>query len=536
MEPTEHPNASGTAEGVEGQGAGESSPSVRIEALSKTFTGQKALDELTLDVIAGEIHVLVGQNGSGKSTFIKILSGYHLPDPGGKVTIGSEQLRFGAPEDAYRLGCRFVHQDLGLLPSRSVLDNFSLGAGFPTRFGTIRSKAALAGARQALDRVGLHLADLNADVAELSASQRTGLAMARALREDPGNPVHLLVLDEPTATLPLDEVEHLLGLLKNIARSGVAIIYVTHHLDEVFDIGDRITVLRDGQQLITTDINAVDHDSLVHLLVGEELEAVKRDQSSPGRPHDQTPALSVRNLTVGPIVDVSFDAHAGDVIGIAGLAGSGRETILGAIFGATGRSGGAVSVRGTRLRPGRPDLSISAGMSFMPADRKSLGGLMSLTARENITLANLRPIWTGLRLARKREADECRSWFARLRVQPAGAWERELSGFSGGNQQKILLAKWLRLNLPVLLVDEPSQGVDVGATAALHRVLLEIAADGAAVVVSSTDVDELTTICSEVIVLRNGKIIGRLTDGQVNSGEMTRLMMATNGQKAAGTT
>ena len=502
-------------------------PALAIWGLSKSFAGSVALSDFRLRVQPGQVHVLIGQNGSGKSTLIKILSGYHQPDPGGEVRVGDEPLTFGSGDRAYRLGCRFVHQDLGLVLSSSVLDNLSLGAGYPTRLATIRKRAAFASARATLRRVGLDL-DPATTVADLPAAQRTGVAIARAMRADPLHPARVLVLDEPTATLPTDEVDHLLGILRTAAGNGVAILYVTHHLDEVFRIADHVTVLRDAVRVFSSPITDVDRDTLVEQLVGDAVD-VPRRTGGDGAHVARTAgagALVVTAVSCGVIRDISLSVGVGEIVGIAGLTGSGSDTVLGAIFGALPRDAGHVLVNGRQLPSGRPDLAIAAGVGYLPGDRKVQGGIMGLSARENLTLNNLRPFWSRWRLSRRMELAETRSWFAKLHVHPVDAPQQLLERFSGGNQQKILFAKWLRCQLVAFLLDEPTQGVDVGAKVALHRQLLEVAAQGTAVVLSSTDIDELAVLCDRVLVFRDGRIVHELGGDQVQPAAITRALMS----------
>jgi ribose transport system ATP-binding protein len=498
-------------------------PVLQVEGLSKTFGRSRALSDMSLVVNPGEVHVLLGHNGSGKSTLIKILSGYHAPDPGARIRIAGHDLGVMSEGMAYRLGGRFVQQDLGLVADLSVLDNLAIGSGFPTRFGTIRPRASRERARADLEHVGLRIDPLRA-VSGLTASERTGVAVARALRDDPRHPARLLVLDEPTATLPVDEVESLLETIRRVAAAGVGVIYVTHHLAEVFRIADQVTVLRDGMVAGTGPIGEFDHASLVRLLAGDEYLPSGPAAPPPAKPAAAEPLLDIRHLQAGPVTDVSLAVHRGEIVGIAGLNGSGREAVLGAVFGARRPSGGQVAVDGEPLPPGRPDRSIARGVAYLAADRKQGGGVMGMTARENISLPNLDPFWSGFRLRRTQERRHSRHWFSRLSIRPATAIDEPLSTFSGGNQQKILFAKWLSRGPAVFLLDEPTQGVDVGAKADLHRELTAVAGQGAAVVISSSDLDELVDLCDRVVVMGHGRIVAELSGAEANARTITRCM------------
>jgi ribose transport system ATP-binding protein len=503
-------------------------PVLEVERVSKTFTRTKALSRVSMTIEAGEVHALLGQNGSGKSTLIKILSGYHQPDPGGGIRIQGQDLPFQQPVQSYRLGCRFVQQDLGLVPTLSVLDNMSLGSGFPTSYGTIREKASYRQAEADLAKLNLGI-DPKALVSTLSASERTGVAIARALREDPEYPAALLVLDEPTATLPVDEVDNLLDRVAAMAATGVGVLYVTHHLGEVFRVANQVSVFRDGVVVGAGPVGNFDHGAIVTLLAGEELlaeetEARKQKAARAAARRHET-AFEVDNLRAGALAGVSFSVESGEIVGIAGLAGSGRDSVLGASYGALSRTSGEVRIAGKPLPANRPDLAIGQGVAYVAPDRKIGGGVMTMSARENMTLPNLKPFWKGGILRRRSETSATNGWFERLSVRPAKAINEPLSIFSGGNQQKILFGKWLSQQPTVFLLDEPTQGVDVGAKADLHRELVTVASEGAAVIVSSSDLEELAELCDRVLVIVDGKISSSLEGAELTEGAITRRFM-----------
>jgi ribose transport system ATP-binding protein len=506
-------------------------PALAIRNMSKSFSGRRVLGPVDLSIRPGEIHFLLGQNGSGKSTLIKILSGNHVPDPGSEVLVAGERMQFGSPDAAHMLGCRFVHQDLGLVGSSSVLDNLLLSGGFPTAYGMIRRKAALLHAREALTRVGLEDVDPRQQVSALSRAQQTGVAIARALdgglANGSGNAVRVLALDEPTAALPAEQVKRLLSIIRASAAEGVAIIYVTHHLDEAFELAARISVLRDGQLLTTSPIGEIDRERVIHLLVGAKLEEVDKSAAASRKSVDEGQlVLRVRGLSGDQLSNVSLEARKHEVIGVHGLAGSGSDSLLAAIFGARARAAGRVETMGRGIAAGRPDRAIAAGIGYLAPDRKLAGGLMGMSAVENLTLAYLKPFWRRLRIRKTEERREARDWFSRLDVRPADGIKAPLATFSGGNQQKILLAKWLRLQPRILLLDEPTQGVDIGAKAEIHRQILDAAAGGATVIVHSTDEKELVTLCSRVIVFRDGQLVDELSADQLTESTINRNLYA----------
>jgi len=500
-----------------------------IDGVSMSFSGKTVLYPFELSIRPGRIHALLGQNGSGKSTLIKILSGYHQPDSEGTCLIRGRQLDYGSGEAAHELGLRFVHQDLGLIATSSILDNLSFARGYPTRLGTIRDAVVAKECRQALKAVGLPELDPHALVATLTPAQRTGVAIARAL-VGAADTAAVLVLDEPTATLPDEEVQNLHAMLRAAASSGLAILYVTHFLDEVYQMADQVSVLRDGRLVVTSDVADIDRRQLVHHLIGGVLESVMRE----ARAHSTATGpvqFDVNGLHAPFIRGVSFSAHAGEIVGLYGLTGSGRESVLGCIFGALPRADGVVKVAGQEVSP-RLDRAIASGIAYLPPDRKVSGGIMHLDAMENLTLANLKPFWKRGWLSSSAATAETRRWFAKLQVRPADGARNSLSSFSGGNQQKIIFGKWLRLNPRVLLLDDPTQGVDVGAKAELHRQIIAASEAGSTVLVSSTDVEELATLCDRVLILREGRVVEELSGGDVTE---KRINSSSHGAVAAST-
>ena len=493
-----------------------------------TFPAGPALRNFEITVRAGRVRALVGENGSGKSTFVKILSGYHTPDPGSHITVDGQDLSFGNARAAYEVGCRFVHQDLALINELSIADNLSLSTGFPTRSGTIRTRQLWSTVRDALDRTGLRL-DPNMPVGLLSPANKTGVAIARALRDDGEHRTRVLVMDEPTATLPDGDVRHLLEVLRSVANTGVAVLYVSHRLEEVFSLCDEVTVLRDGTKVGTRRVAELTRPALITLMVGEQFLDVERTLAGQHQTtlHDvpasaSAPSLAVESFSSDELRDVSLFAQPGSITGIAGITGSGRESLLSTIFGGTRRDAGQVSVNGAPVAKATPRGSIRAGIGYLPPDRKALGAMLDQTARENLTIVRLKPFQRLQTILRTPEAAEVRRWFEQLRVRPAAAFGKTFGAFSGGNQQKILFAKWMRTEPAVLLLDEPTQGVDVGAKALLHEQTIKYAAAGGTVVVSSSDTEELLTLCERVLVMRNGRIVAALRGAELTAGEIAR--------------
>ncbi|MFI0447416.1 sugar ABC transporter ATP-binding protein [Actinomadura sp. 6N118] len=493
-------------------------PALRVKGLSKSFPGQRALADVDLDIAPGEIRGLVGQNGSGKSTLIKVLAGYHAPDPGATVEVAGTALPLGAPGAGDAAGLRFVHQDLGLVPTLDTVDNLALGRGYETGpTGLVRWRRERAAARSALERLGYHFS-VRRPLGELSVSERTAVAVARALSRH-ATPPRVLVLDEPTANLPDTEVERLFSLVRSVRDSGVAVLFVSHHLDEVFGLCDTVSVLRDGRHVATVPVSGLEENALVELMIGRRLEQYDAPAAVPGTAGEVV--VTVSELTGAVLAGVSFEMRAGEVVGIAGITGSGREEITSAIFGGVPR-GGTVTVAGTALPPSRPDLSMAAGIGLVPAERHANAAFLEHSLRENVSIADHGPFRRHGLLSRGRERSDVAAWLERLDVRPPGT-ERRLAALSGGNQQKVVLARWLRRTPRVLLLDEPTQGVDVGAKEEIHALVDRAAAGGAAVVVASSDDTELARLCGRVIVLLGGRAAEELHRPDLDAGRITAL-------------
>jgi ribose transport system ATP-binding protein len=493
-------------------------PVLAIRGLSKTFPGTKALDRVDFDVRPGEIHALIGQNGCGKSTLIKVLAGYHQPDAGTEIELAGEPVDLHDTIASRNAGLRFVHQDLALVETLSAVENLTLGRELETGFGgRIRWGAERRDAEQRLRALGYDF-DVRRPIAELSAAERTGVAIARALWD--WEDARVLVVDEPTASLPRAEVKTLFEALRRVRAKGLGVIYVSHRLDEIFAIGDRVTILRDGRLVGTWDVEDVDQDRLVSLMVGgEEL----RPSDARTFEGSEDVALEVRQLRGVEVDNVDFDARRGEVIGIAGLTGSGREEILPLLFGAVSRDG-TVRVDGAAVAPG-PRAAMAAGVALVPADRRGQGAIVGLSVRENCTLTDVRRHTARAgRLDRAAERAEVGDWIERLDVRPPRP-EAVFGTLSGGNQQKVVLAKWLRRTPRVLLLDEPTHGVDVHAKATIHGLARAVAADGAVVVIASSEDAELCDTCDRVLVMRDGCVVAEVEGDRLTPEELGRLQL-----------
>ncbi|MET0999222.1 MAG: sugar ABC transporter ATP-binding protein [Marmoricola sp.] len=486
---------------------------VALSGLSKTFPGTRALVDVDLDVVPGEVHALVGQNGSGKSTLIKVLAGFHGADHGSSATVRGRELDLGDATAAHRAGLRFVHQDLGLVLSESTVDNLALGVGYRTSRLGIKWRAQRQAARDLMRDLG-HPIDVDVPVERLSAVERTAVAIARALQGST-DALALLVLDEPTATMPAGDIEMVYKLVRRVRDSGASVLYVSHHLDEVFALADRVTVLRDGRKIDTLNVAATSPRELADLMAGEVVDVGIRAERELG-----APTLEIAGVSANVLSELELVVHAGEVVGLAGVDGSGRDEVAAAVFGGRHRTG-TVRCSGQDVPVSRPDVAVGRGIGYVPADRSAAGLVMDMSVRENMTLPTLVEFWRRLRLRTREERADVAIWSARLGVKAAGP-DAVMTSLSGGNQQKVVLGKWLKTNPTVLLLDEPTQGVDVAAKADVHRLIDEAAAQGTAVLVCSSDEVELVRLCSRVVVLDHGRVSAELTGSAITRAAITR--------------
>src|SRR3954454_12346119 len=483
------------------QGASMTAPLLEMHGIVKQFPGVRALDGVDLDVREGEVHCLLGQNGAGKSTLIKVLAGAHQPDAGA-VTWRGKPATLAGPQDAISLGIATIYQELDLVPGLTVADNIFLGRE-RSRFGLARPAVANREATALLTRLGHPEIRPGAEVGSLSAAAQQMVSIARALSQD----ARLIVMDEPSAVLDNEEVERLFGVIRDLTSHGVAVVYISHRLEEIREIGDRLTVLKDGRT-VATGLPARDTPTreVITLMTGRDIEYVFPPRRTTPAP-DQAPLLEVEGLELaGHFSGVSFSLRPGEVLGIAGLVGAGRSEILETVYGARRPTHGTVRVGGRRLRHGDTGAAVAAGIGLAPEERKSQALLLDDSVYRNITVSSLRRFATVGFLARRSEKAAARQQVAALEVRPADV-EREARTLSGGNQQKVVLARWLLRDCRVLLLDEPTRGVDVGARSEIYALVRELADRGVAVVVVSSEIPEVLGLADRVLVVSDGAIV-----------------------------
>jgi rhamnose transport system ATP-binding protein len=498
-------------------------PVVALRDASKAYGPNKALDGVTFELRTGEVMCLAGENGAGKSTLIKILTGAIRRDNGEYLIDGTE-VGNPTPAQVREHGVGVVYQELSLLPDLTVAENLKMGR-LPARRGITRPRELRRQATEMLERVGLDRLDPGTEVSELSLAVQQLVEIAKVLGASP----RVLIFDEPTTALSEGETAALLARIKDLRDEGHAVMYVTHHLEEMFEIGDHVTVLRDGKHVTTAPMSQFDQDSLIASMVGRKIESL---YPASNRTVSEKVRLSVRGLQPeGSAKPIDFEVRSGEILGIAGLLGSGRSELLRAIFGADHVDGGGIWVDGEPVHPGDPRLAVRAGLGLLTEDRKALGLLLELTIRENASIADIDEISRFWVVDRKAESGIVDKYLGGLRLR-AKSWEQPVSSLSGGNQQKVLLARWLATRAKVLMFDEPTKGVDVGAKAEIYKVIGDLAAEGLGVVVVSSYLPEVLGLADRVLVMREGSVAGELPAAGATEEDVLRLASTTAGDSA----
>ncbi|MEV8396087.1 MULTISPECIES: sugar ABC transporter ATP-binding protein [unclassified Streptomyces] len=486
-----------------------------MQGVSKSFLGVRVLHDVELDLERGEVHALVGENGAGKSTLMKILAGEHIPDTG-TITIDGTAHTFTHPAQAQAAGIGIIHQEFALLPHRTVAENVFLGRE-PVRRGLVNRTAMERRTAELLAEIDETGITPRTPVRELSVARQQTVEIAKALASD----VRVLVMDEPTAPLADHESELLAALVRRLAARGLGILYISHRLPEVFDLSGRITVLKDGRRVTTLRTAGTNADEVVRGMVGRELTAYYPPRARPEE-------IGAERLTVtgggnGRIDDMHLTLRAGEIVGVAGLQGSGRTSLARALFGAAPFTRGVMTVGGEPLRPRRPRQAIRAGIALVTEDRKTEGLALHQSVRDNALLVTRAVAPRG----RPPKSSEITALLERVRLQARGEDQQALY-LSGGNQQKVVIAKWLAARPQVLLFDEPTRGVDVGAKAAIHTLVRELAREGLAVLIISSELPELIGMSDRLLVMSEGRLVGELPAGAT---EESIMRLATGGRR-----
>jgi len=496
----------------------ETAPALSMRGISKSFPGIRALTDVDLEVGVGEVHAIVGENGAGKSTLMKILAGVYQPTEG-TIELQGEAVRISGPIDARKRGIGMVYQELNLVPDLSVAENITLGAP-PSKFGLVDRKALRARAQEVLTELGARVQpdDL---VGSLPVSQQQLVEIAKAYASNP----RIIVLDEPTSSLSENEAQALFRVIERMKAAGIAIIYISHRLREVIELADRVTVLRDGRLVESRSAEGITAGDMIRLMVGRELTDVFPKREVP----IGDVVLKVEGLTrPGTFEDVDLEVRAGEIVGLAGFVGAGRTEVARAIFGLDRAASGTVTVDGAPVEATSPRKGVDAGIAYVPEDRKRDGLVPQLTVKDNVTLAVPGDIarlgWIRRGVERKLASEKA----TELGVSPP-VIDRRVDTYSGGNQQKVVFAKWLATQPRVLILDEPTRGVDVGAKSDIHRIIGELAAQGTAILMISSELPEVLAVSDRIYVLHEGRVSAELPRGASEQD----VMQAATGEVAA---
>jgi len=486
-----------------------------MQDVEKAFPGVHALKKVTLSVRPGEVHALIGENGAGKSTLVKILSGAYRKD-GGRIFWDRREIEIDSTMRATELGVSIIYQELNQMPNLSVAENLFIGRERRKHALFLDTNQTIREAEEYVSRVGLSV-DVRTLCKDLSIAQRQMVEVAKALSVN----ARLIVMDEPTSSLTERETAILLDLVKKLRSEGVSVVYISHKLNEIFSVSDRITVLRDGEYIGTVETADCGEAQLIEMMVGRALTDIFPKVDVP----IGDSVLEVKNLTAGDAVKgVSFQVRAGEILGFAGLIGAGRSETMRAVFGVDPIHSGEVTVAGVPLKRHSPPDAIAAGLGFVPEDRKLQGLILEMAVRENITLASMKSTLVNHLVSMKRESQIAREHVKRLDVKTPGI-EQKVNNLSGGNQQKVVIAKWLASGPKVLILDEPTRGIDVGAKKEIHALMGELTRQGVAIVMISSELPEVLGMSDRIVVMHQGSVVGELSRAEASQQKIMGMIL-----------
>lgn len=493
-------------------------PFIEMTGIDKAFSGNQVLTNVDFEIKHGEIHALMGENGAGKSTLVKVLTGIH-PRDNGVVKLDGKEVTFTNPKEAEEKGIIVIHQELNIIPHLTVAENMFLGKELTYgKTGILNTKAMKKQTVQSLKRLGVTNIHPDETAGNLSVGQQQMVEIARAIATD----AKLIVMDEPTAALTDREIESLFKVIDSLKAQGVSIIYISHRMEEIFNICDRITILRDGQYIGTENIAETSFEGIVKMMVGREL-----GEQFPERDHPVGDVIfEVSNLgRAGYFKDISFDIKEGEILGVAGLMGAGRSEVMEVIFGFHKKDSGSIKLNGKDLTIKHPRDAVKAGIGFITEDRKSKGLVIDASIRENIALTNLKTISSGGIISNSKENKMVVELIKRLHVRTTGGGQ-EVKSLSGGNQQKVVIAKWLGINPTILILDEPTRGVDVGAKKEIYSIMNELTESGVAIIMISSELPEVLGVSDRIMVMHEGEITAFLNRDEA---DQERIMTAATG-------
>ncbi|MEV4074081.1 sugar ABC transporter ATP-binding protein [Nonomuraea fuscirosea] len=500
----------------------EPAPVLALVEVSKAFGAVRALTGVSLELRAGEVHALAGENGAGKSTLVKTFAGVHRPDSG-RILLDGEPVVFHGPADAQHAGIAVIYQEPTLFPDLSVAENIFMGRQPRAALGRIDRRTMHARAAELFARLGVTL-DPRRPARGLSIADQQVVEIAKAISRD----AKVLIMDEPTAALTAQETARLFTVVRALREHGCALLFISHRLEEIFELCQRVTTLRDGRLVASEPVAGLTADDLVNRMVGRELDLYPKQDVAPGEV-----VLKVSRLTrEGAFADVSFEVRRGEIVALAGLVGAGRTEVARAVFGIDRPDAGEVVVDGRRLRPASPIAAMAAGLALVPEDRRQQGLIMEMSIERNLGLTRLRALRRGPFISRALERAHARDWAVRFQLK-YGRTDDAAGVLSGGNQQKLVLAKWLSTEPAVLIVDEPTRGIDVGTKAEVHRLLSELAAQGLAVLMISSDLPEVLAMADRILVMHEGRLTAELPGGEATEESVMTAATGRRGKDAA---
>ncbi len=497
---------------------------LQMKEISKIFPGVKALDNVNLDIKSGEVHALVGENGAGKSTLMKVLAGMYKADSG-QILYKGNRIVFNDPLHAKEMGIILVHQELSLVPDISVAENIFLGSLMTKRFKIVDWMTLKKKARNILDGLECYF-DENQPVGNLTIAKQQMVEIARALAFN----AEIVIFDEPTASLTDYEKNVLFRNINLLKKQGKAVIYITHKMDELFEISDRITVLRDGKKTGTLNTESTNKTAVIELMIGRKID-IQHEEAKNVLGEE---VLRVENLTFrGLFEDVSFAVNKGEVLGLYGLVGAGRSEVAETIFGVRKAHRGKIYIEGQERKINNSETAVNYGIGFVPEDRKQQGLVLGMSVAENISLASLKEIQRCSYIQNNKELTIFQEYKEKLAISTTGP-KQQVVNLSGGNQQKIVIAKWLCLSPKLLILDEPTRGIDVGSKSEIHKLIRKLAKDGLAVLVISSEMAEIMSICDRIVTMYEGKVTGEFDRATVTEGKIIHAISSFNGNAVAG--
>jgi rhamnose transport system ATP-binding protein len=494
-----------------------SEPILKLDGISKSFPGVRALADISFDVRPGEVHALLGENGAGKSTLIKIMSGVYQPDTG-TISLDGKPTTFGSPQEAQEAGIATIYQELLLFPELTVAENIFMGHAPKNRFGAIDWGRMRERAHETLESLDIRDLDVRAVVGTLSVGNRQRVEIAKALSHN----ARILIMDEPTAALTERDVERLFGIVRLLRSRGVGVVYISHRLEEVFLLADRVTVLRDGEFVATKQVADTDRDDLIEMMVGRRIDQLfPKVETKRGEV-----VLELENVFRSPMTKgVSLKLHTGEIVGIAGLVGSGRSELAEVIFGMTPAERGTIKVYGKPVRIDSPSVAKDLGIAYVPEDRGRQGLVRPLPVFENVSLASLGRISRRTFIDRRAERELAEVSVKQLQIRASGI-DQIVGDLSGGNQQKVGLSKWLATEPRIIIMDEPTRGIDVGAKTEIHRLMSELASRGMAVLMISSELPEVMGMSDRILVMRGGRIVAEVERAVATQAGIATAMMS----------